>query len=244
MRCFIALFLLVMTSASAVHAQAPASASSLTQGPVCALIEGLPGPKAPLRKARAVKSILKAIENPKTPPAQMKKRYAQLEGLIHATLAEATRVFHDKPRLEWTAREQNKARRFLEKHVLGKHPLLQMGAVGFEPRPGLRAALMYAACRAGQPEDAIRWGRRASRPEEAPARAFAALLLLESGRQEEARELLGAIRGPSFLTAWIRAELNTDPDIRRRQRASARRRVTTSAQQDAVAAQAQRAQPK
>ncbi len=104
--------------------------------------------------------------------------------------------------------------------------------------------MMYAACRAGRTDDAIRWGRRASRPEDAPARAFAALLLLDTGRTGEASELLKVVRGPSFLTAWIRAELIEDPDERRRQRASARRRVTTGAQQDAVAAQARRAEPK
>jgi hypothetical protein len=245
MRCFFVIFVLgaATTAATPAHSEVSVETSSLTQGPACALIEGLPGLNAPLRKARALKAILKAIENPTTPPDQMKRRYVQLEKLIHDALTQATTVFHDKPRSEWTAREQNKARRYLEKHVLGKHPLLQIGAVGFEPRPGLRAALMYAACRAGRHEDAIRWGRRASRREEAPARAFAALLLLEGGRKSEARELLDVIRGPSFLTAWIRAELNTDPDVRRRHRAAARRRVTTSAQQDAVAAQARRAQP-
>jgi len=219
----------------------PAAASELIRGPVCALVEGLPGPKAPVRKVRSVSAILAVVDNPKTPPKQMARRYDQLDGLIRRALEEATRVFHAKPQHEWRSRDKTRARRYLEKFVLGIRPILQIGSVGFEPRPGLRAALQYAACRAGRPEEAIRWGRRASRPEEAPARAFAALLLQDAGRTDEARELLATIRGPSFLTAWIRAELHDDPDERRRQRASARRRVTTSAQQDAVTAQAERA---
>ena len=206
------------------------------------LIEGLPEAKAPLRKLRSVRSILRAIDNPKATAGEMGKRFRQLESLIHDALDDSKRVFHDVPRRDWVARDQKKARRYLEKHVLGKHPLLQIGTIGFEPRQGLRAAMMYAACRAGDFEGAIRWGRRASRREEAPARAFAALLLLDQGRQAEAKELLSAIRGPSYLTAWVRAELSDDPDERRRQRAIARRRVTTGAQQDAAAAQARRAE--
>lgn len=218
-----------------------AEASELTQGSPCALIEGLPGPKSPIRRVRSVKKILAGIDNIKASPAQMDKRFVQLEQLVHDALAKAKRVFHDTPRRDWTVRDQKKATRYLERNVLGKTPLLQIGTLGFEPQLELRAAMMYAACRAGRNEDAIRWGRRATRREEAPARAFAALLLLDEGRRGEAKELLSVIRGPSFLTAWIRAELVESPKERARQHASARRRVTTGAQQDAVAAQAQRA---
>jgi hypothetical protein len=220
----------------------PAEASELTQGSPCMLVEGLPEAKAPLRQVRSVRRILRAIDNPKAPAAEMSKRFEQLESLVHSALDEAKRVFHAKPRRDWDARDQKRARQYLEKYVLGKHPLLQLGTTGFEPRQGLRAAMMYAACRADRSEDAIRWGRRASRREEAPARAFAALLLIDSARSDEAKELLSAIRGPSFLTAWVRAELSEDLDERRRQRASARRRVTTGAQQDASAAQARRSE--
>jgi hypothetical protein len=217
-------------------------ASELTQGSPCMLIEGLPGAKAPIRKVRSLRNILRTIDNPKAPPEEMGKRFKQLEALVHTALDKAKRVFHDTPRRDWAERDQKRARRYLERHVLGKRPLLQLGTIGFEPRQGLRAAMMYSACRSGDTGGAIRWGRRASRREEAPARAFAALLLLDQGRQEEAKELLSSIRGPSYLTAWIRAELSDDPDERRRQRAVARRRVTTGAQQDASAAQARRAE--
>ena len=219
-----------------------ASASELTQGSPCALIEGLPGPKSPIRKLRSVKKILKAIDNIKASPAQMGQRFEQLERLVQGALQSAKRVFHDTPRRDWTARDQTKAKRYLEQHVLGKHPLLQIGTVSFEPQQEVRAAMMYSACRAGRSEDAIRWGRRATRREEAPARAFAALLLLDNDRRDEARELLSVIRGPSFLTAWVRAELSENPKARQRHRAAARRRVTTGAQQDAVAAQERRAE--
>ena len=46
-------------------------ASELTQGSPCMLIEGLPGAKAPLRSVRSVRHILRAIDNPKAPPAEM-----------------------------------------------------------------------------------------------------------------------------------------------------------------------------
>ena len=143
-----ALFFLAMSLA-------PASASELTQGSPCSLIEGLPGPKAPIRGLWSMRGILKAIDNPKATPAQMSKRFDQLEKLLHKALAEAEKIFHDKPRREWVARDQKKARKYLEKHVLGKSPLLQIGEVGLEPRQGLRAAMMYAACRAQRPNDAM-----------------------------------------------------------------------------------------
>jgi len=220
----------------------PASASELTAGSPCALIEGLPGPKAPIRRVRTLRSTLKAIDNIKATPKQMSAYYDQLEKVVQSALGDASAVFHDTPRREWRESDQKRAKRYLEKHVLGKHPLLQIGTLGLEPRLEVRAAMMYAACRGGRPEAAIRWGRRATRKEEAPSRAFAALLLLDAERHEEAKELLDTIRGPSFLTAWIRAELAEDPKERLRQRASARRRVTTGAQQDAVAAQERRAE--
>jgi len=219
-----------------------ASASEVSGGSPCALIEGLPGPKAPIRRVRSIRSTLKAIDNIKATPAQMGKYFDQLEGVVTKALKEAASVFHDTPRRDWQERDQKRAKRYLEKHLLGQHPLLQIGSTALEPQLEVRAAMMYAACRAGRPDEAIRWGRRASRREEAPARAFAALLLLDAKRVEEAKELLKTIRGPSFLTAWIRAELSNKPKERMRQRASAKRRVTTGAQQDAVAAQERRAE--
>jgi hypothetical protein len=229
------LVLIATTVPTAVHA------SDLTGGPVCELVEGIPGPNAPLRKARALKSILAAIGRPEATAIQMSKRFEQLETLVGKALEEASHVFHDTPRRQWAAKHKARAARFLERYVLGKRPLLQIGAVGFEPRPGLRAVMMYAACKAERHVDAIRWGRRASRPEEAPARAFSALLLLDQGQVDVARELVGSLDGPSFLTAWVRGELSKDTAVRRRQRAAARRRATTPAQRSAVAAQARRA---
>ena len=219
----------------------PATGAPMAAEWTCALIEGVPEAGAPVRATRRIGRLLVDIANPKATPKQLSKRFDALERHIARALTESKRVFHDKPRRAWNAGDKKRAARFLEKHVLGQRPTLHIGAVGFEPRPGVRAAMMSAACRAGRYDDAIRWGRRASRPEEASARAFAALLLWQQGELSAARELIGGGQGDSFLTAWITAELSTDPEERRRQRAAARRRTTTEAQRRAVTSQAARA---
>jgi hypothetical protein len=124
--------------------------------------------------------------------------------------------------------------------VLTRTPVLRIGDVGFEPVPGLRAVLLYAACRGGDRESAIRWARRATADDEGAARAFGALLLLEAGRREEARELGPALTGDSFLVAFVQAELADDDDARRAAHAAARRRIGSASASEAIASQARR----
>ncbi len=226
-----------------------ALASELTGGDPCALIESLPEPTDPLRQAASVRRVFQALDRAGSDKRKLAKVHSALVVTLTGALDEATRVFHPKgvPSRKWGDKERRRARKYLEHWVSGPHPVLRVGEVGFEPVPGLRATLMYTACRSDRPEAALAYGRRATTADEGAARAFAALLLLEASRGPEATELVTELTGDTFLTAWVRAELSAQAgahDDYRRWHATASRRIGTPAQAAAVDAQEHRhAQP-
>lgn len=239
-RRHLVIVLLALSAAGA--SDAVAHASALTGGDPCALLEGLPDARDPLRTAGAVRRIFKSFERAGSDQRKLGKVHDALMSKLSGALDEATRVFHPKgvaPR-KWGDKERARARAYLDKWAGGPRPILRVGDVGFEPVPGLRATLMYTACRSGRPDLAIAYGRRATNDDEGPARAFAALLQLESGNIEHARELLEGLAGDSFLVAWIQAEFAADAEAFRRTHATARRRTGTPAQAGAIDAQARR----
>lgn len=215
---------------------APAGASpALVAGDVCGLLEGLPAAEDPIRQAPAVRASFRSLDRAGSDPVRLGAVHAALVKALERLLAEAERVFHpsEVPFRKWKKAHQRRAQRYLDDYLMGPRPVLRVGVLGFEPTAGLRAALLWTACRSGDREAAITWGRRASAPDEGPARAFAALLLLDAARRDEAAELLPRLGGDSFLVSFIRAELDPDPAARRQQHASAGRRRATQAQHSA-----------
>jgi hypothetical protein len=126
---------------------------------------------------------------------------------------------------------RSKARAWLERWVIRPGAPLRVGEFGFEPAPGLRAALMLAACRGGDREAAIAYGRRARGDDEGQARAFAALLLLAGGARRRGAGAARHARGPWVLGGVRRRVLG-----HRRGRGAAARGDGTSAGHDAGAA--------
>ena len=225
----------VLLLALAAPASAAPAPTALTGGDPCTLIEGLPSASAPIRKAKAVKGAFRALDKAVKKPARFGDAHAQLAKAVAKALAESEGVFHPGvPFREWKKKHRDKAQKFMTKYVMGREPILRVGVVGFEPVPALRAAMMWAACRAGETEAAIRYGRRATAEDEGPARGFAALLLLATGRSEEAAELGPRVSGHGCLAAFVAAALTSDADERRRRLGDASRRVSTPAQQTAV----------
>ncbi len=235
---------------AAVFALAAASptatrAASLTGGDPCALIELMPGPHDPLLKTSPFGRTLRRLGRAGSNPARLRAIHRRLLTELGGLLGRATRIFaydqHPKHGdTPWNDRDRKRARTFLRRYVLARHPALVIGHFGFEPVPGLRAALMWTACRGGNSEAAIRYGRRATTAAEAPSRAFAALLLLARGRRAEALELAPSLGGDSFIVAWVHAELARDPSVMAHFHAIALRRVSTPAEHRAALVQAER----
>ncbi|MGM0576975.1 MAG: hypothetical protein ACQEXJ_14720 [Myxococcota bacterium] len=230
----------LIVAALAAGAPDARAGTSRTGGDPCSLVERLPGPEAPLRKQAPFREAFRALERAGSDEERMAGAFDSFEEDLFGLLDRAKRVFAVPEGDDWGDAERRRAQRFLRRHVLSRHPVLRIGDVGFEPHPGLRAALMWTACRGGKREAALRWGRRASTEDEGPARAFAALLLLEAGRDAEARELRPGLTGDSFLLSWVRAELADTPAERQRHHARADRRTTTHDQHQAVMAQRER----
>jgi hypothetical protein len=218
---------------------------ALVGGDPCALVEGVPTSGDPLRKSPRVRSAFAALEQAGAEAKALARAHGKLRAALAGLLGEAETVFRvargaDGASKPYNDARRSKARAWLERWVIRPGAPLRVGEFGFEPAPGLRAALMLAACRGGDREAAIAYGRRARGDDEGQARAFAALLLLAGGRDDEARELRDTLGDRGFLAAFVGAYLATDADAVRRLAATAHRRVTTPAQQDAARAQATR----
>ncbi|PKN57649.1 MAG: hypothetical protein CVU56_09930 [Deltaproteobacteria bacterium HGW-Deltaproteobacteria-14] len=228
---------LALGSLGEAGAAAPSPARPLCGVSACALLEGLPGPKDPIREQRAVAGAFRALDRARDQKA-FAAAHARFERVLAPLFAEAARVFH--PTGEDAEVDPKRAQRFLSRHVFGRDALLRIGDEAFEPRPELAAALALTACRAGDPDAAIAVGRGVGGADTAALRAFSALLLLEAGRRDEALELLPTLGDEGFLAPWIAAELATDADSRRALHTRAARRVVTPDQQTALREQTRR----
>ena len=229
----------VVTAGATARAAAPTPGSSAAAPDVrplagvspCALLEGLPGPRDPIRKLRSLSGAFRALDSahdPKAYRAAQRRFFAVLAPIF----AEAGRVFH--PGGADAEVDPKRAQRFLSRYVFGPDALLRMGDEAFELRPELAAALALSACRAGERDDAVAVGRSAGGADNAALRAFAALLLLDAGRRDEATELVPTLGREGFLAPWIGAELAPDLEQRRLLHAEAARHVVTPDQQTAL----------
>ncbi len=219
--------------------------AALVGGDPCALVEGVPGPKDPLLRVGRLRAGFRAMAKAGADARGLMAAHRKLEATLTGLLAESERVFRvnrgaDGDATPWRDARRHKARAWLKRWVTAPGAPLRVGELGFEPVPGLRAALMLTACRGGDREAAIRYGRRARGDDEGQARALAALLLLAAGRTDEAGELEETLGDGGFLAPFVGAYLTEDLETRRRLAATARRRVTTPAQEDAVRAQGER----
>lgn len=217
----------------------------LVGGDPCALVEGVPGPKDPLRSVGRLRAGFGAMAKAGADARALMAAHRKLRATLAGLLGESERVFRvgvgaDGAATPWQDARRKKARAWLERWVTAPGAPLRVGEFGFEPAPGLRAALMLTACRGGDREAAIRYGRRARGEDEGRARALAALLLLAAGRVDEAQELKGGLGEGGFLGPFVGAYLTDDPATQRRLAATAKRRVTTPAQEDAARAQGER----
>ena len=100
--------------------------------------------------------------------------------------------------------------------------------------------MLLAACRSDQRTRAIAVGRTLSGPEARAQRAFAALLLVEDGRADEARELLWDLGEEGFVAPFVGAELAEDVETRERLHDLAGRHVQSPDQETAWRAQKKR----
>lgn len=201
----------------------------------CGLVERLPDKANPIMKAREFGPLLGRVVGAKTPTAHG-KLHAQMARKVAAIAKKARRVFHPGPDKKVN---KGKARRFLERYVHGKRAPMRVGEVLFEPRPPIRAALVYTACRAGDLDATLRWARNDGGAD-TRATAFAAWLLVRLGRVEEARELAPRLPDEGVLGPLVKAELAADEGEAQKHHAIAARRATTEAQRLAVQDQKRR----
>lgn len=238
------LMLFAMASISASAQAAPPSSAPLGGVSACTLIELVPAPGHPLRRHPALKAGAYTLDK----AGDDARRYALALGTFERNLArafkDATSLFA-RPTINARTGEPNPfrsepARFFLERWVFAPNAPLRVGEERFEPAPEVAALMAFAACRAGLPERAIQLTRGLSGDEAAPLRAFAALLLLEAERRDEALELLPTLGERGFLAPWVAAELSPAPDERLRLHALAARQLQTPDQALAHRAQALR----
>lgn len=207
---------------------------SLTNVSVCALLEGVPAAADPARKLKPFAAAFTALDRAGRDPRRAKAAYDAFARPLARILAEAAKVFHPGGDREVDPR---RAQRYLARYVLGRDAVLRMGDEGFEPRPEIATAMTLAACRARAVDEALGASRGMSGGDNAPLRAFAALLLLDEGRADEARELLPDLGEESFLANWVRAELATDPEARLASHRLAGKHLVTPDQETALKAQ-------
>lgn len=227
--------------ASPATARAPERLGGVS---ACALIEGVPQSAHPLRKHPALRTIFTALDRAANDPKPNKRVLARIDKLLDPLYLEAERAFArpqpataNGPRREFNPRP---ARAFLERWVFAPNAPLRIGRDRIEPAPGLASAMLLAACRGGERDRAIALARTLSGPETRAQRAFAALLLVEDDRREEALELLPELGEDGFVAPFIAAELATDDGARQRLHALAARHVETPDQASAIASQARR----
>ncbi len=172
----------------------------------CNLLEGVPGKDHPIRKTPALRNAFTLYAKAKQDAAANGRAFDAFLKVVSQAEKDAAVTFAKKDAI--TGKETFKperARRFLEAWVFGPNAPLRVGDEGFEPRAELAAVMVHAACFAGRREEGIALARRLTGSEAGSIRAFAALLLLEAGRSEEAREI--GLEGVGFVGAFVKAEL-------------------------------------
>jgi hypothetical protein len=222
----------------------PAVAEPLGGVSACALAEGVPAKAHPLRQHPSLRAIFQALDAAGSDQKKNARVLARFEKLLRPIYRDAELVFArpratspDRPPRDF---EPRPARVFLEKWVFAPNAPMRIGRDRIEPAPGVAAGIMLAACRAGERAEAIALGRRLSGPETTAQRAFAALLLAEDGRAEEARELVPELGDGGFVAPFVAAELSADEVERARLHALAGRHVDTPDQASAHATQGRR----
>jgi hypothetical protein len=208
---------------------------ALVGGDPCALVEGVPTSGDPLRKSPRSEGRVRGAGAGGGGGQGAGARSRQAAAALAGLLGEAETVFRvargaDGASKPYNDARRSKARAWLERWVIRPGAPLRVGEFGFEPAPGLRAALMLAACRGGDREAAIAYGRRARGDDEGHARAFAALLLLAGGARRRGARAARHARGPWVLGGVRRRVLG-----HRRGRGAATRGDGTSAGHDAGA---------
>lgn len=201
----------------------------------CALIEGVPGAAHPLRRHVALKAWFSTLERAGADRARNAAAFARIGKLLEPVYREAEKVFARPATKDGAAPDfkPQPARAFLERWVFAANAPLRLGRDRFEPTVGLASAMMLAGCRGGDRAGVVALGRRLSGPEAAAQRAFAALLMIEDGRRDEALELLPELGEEGFVAPFVAAELATDATQRARLHEVARRHIQTPDQETA-----------
>lgn len=199
-------------------------------GPGLARREGIAGQSAcnlvpliapgahPLRKHPALRRAVDGVSQAGEDPKKNAEALGRFERALAPLWKEAVRAFK-RPEVDPKTGEPRAfapaaAKAFLTKWVFSPTPVLRVGEERFEPALEVSAWMAQAACRAGEADKAVAIARAVSGGEGAPLRAFAALLLIESGALGEG-DVLGvrelALSEQDFLGLWVRAELAKEP---------------------------------
>jgi len=235
------LFTLVWCAIAFGHAS-PAAAEVLGGVSACALIEGVPGASHPLRVQPTLKPLFASLDLAAGDRQKNLRVLERIERLLGPLYDDAEKAFARPPQKDGVAPafKPQAARAFLERWVFAANAPLRIGRDRFEPAAGLASAMMLAACRGERRPIAINLGRRLSGPQAMAQRAFAALLLLEADRRDEALELVPELGDEGFLAPFVAAELASDAAERERLHALAGRHVQTPDQETAWRTQTRR----
>lgn len=213
---------------------------------ICTLIEGVPGKGHPVRKAPRFSAAFVALDRAGHDRARNARAHQQLVRALEQLWADAERVFKRPPaRADGSPGTfpNGPAQAFLQAWVLSKHAPLVVGLERFEPSVELAAALAVAGCRADRLDAVLSLTRGLTGTDAGSLRAVAALLLIEDGKLDEARELAATFGEQGFLAMFAAAELEADPDKRRMLHARAGERVSNADQTEAWRRQDRRFAP-
>lgn len=209
---------------------APPSAPILGEGvDVCALVEGFPGPKAAIRKIAPFKRGFSQLEKSRGKRRNLRRAKHALEQASSALLAKARGLMGRQGPVAEDRADKRKIRRFLDAHIMTPTPTLLIVNEGFTLPPTITTTLATLACRLGHPAEAITLARRHAL-KSPRLTAFAALLLIDQDRPQEARELLPHLGTQGFLAPFVRTELIADPQEKLRFFLMARDRAQSSLQ--------------
>ena len=204
-------------------------------GEICGLVEGLPSKSDPIRRVKAYKSGFRELERSKGALKKLSKARRLLEKESLTLLKQARDVFRERN----DTIKRRAVRRFLDRHVYSKPPSLVLKDEGFELPASVSTTLAWLRCREGHWKEAIAYARPAHL-EPSSLVAFAALILIDKGRMEEASELQPAMTDEGFLSPFVKVELSADKQEKIRYHRMAKLRATNQAQHDAVAIQQRR----
>ena len=179
---------------------------------VCALVETLPAPSDPFAQAPPFKKAFTELSKAGRSRRAHKRLHQAFEREGNRLLRRARTLFHPKSGKPKRALIQ----RFLKRYVYHENPSLIIEGDGFDLTPAVRSALAYTACRLGRMNVAVKHARR---PSLTPAAlvAYAATLLMQQGREPEARELRPHIDQRGFLGPWVIGMLTQKKSLRRQQ---------------------------